>query len=115
MGYLNAIWQTDASAVAIASLLHASSPAFVLNITGPEVLGVRRVAEDFAERFGKPVHFEGVEGPDALLSNAQKSFQLFGKPRVSYGQMIAWIANWIERGGETLAKPTHFENRAGRF
>jgi len=115
MGYLNAIWQADASAVAIASLLHAYSPAFVLNITGPEVLSVRRVAEDFGERFGKSVQFDGVEGPDALLSNAQKSFQLFGKPRVSYGQMIAWIADWIERGGETLAKPTHFENRVGRF
>jgi nucleoside-diphosphate-sugar epimerase len=115
MGYLNAIWQADASAVAIASLLHASSPAFVLNTTGPEVLSVRRVAEDFAERFGKSAQFDGVEGPDALLSNAQKSFQLFGKPRVSYGQMIAWIADWIERDGETLSKPTHFENRAGRF
>lgn len=115
MGYLNAIWQAGASAVALESLLHASSPPFVLNIAGPEVLSVRRVAEDFAARFRKPVQFEGVEAPDALLSNAQKAFQLFGKPRVSYEQMIAWIADWTARGGETLAKPTHFENRAGRF
>jgi nucleoside-diphosphate-sugar epimerase len=115
MGYLNAIWQADASAVALASLLHAASPAFVLNVTGPEVLSVRRVAEDFAERFGKPVQFHGVEANDALLSNAQKAFQLFGRPRVSYQQMTAWIAGWIERGGETLEKPTHFEERAGRF
>lgn len=115
MGYLNAIWQADASAVALASLPHASSPAFVLNITGPEVLSVRRVAEDFAERFGKPVQFHGVEANDALLSNAQKAFQLFGKPRVSYEQMTTWIADWIARGGETLEKPTHFEERAGRF
>lgn len=115
MGYLNAIWQADASAVALASLLHASSPPFVVNITGPEVLSVRRVAEDFAERFGKAVQFDGVEAPDALLSNAAKAFQLFGKLRVCYEQMTAWIADWIERGGETLAKPTHFEERAGRF
>jgi nucleoside-diphosphate-sugar epimerase len=115
MGYLNAIWQADASAVALASLPHASSPAFVLNITGPEVLSVRRIAEDFAERFGKPVQFHGEEANDALLSNAQKAFQLFGKPRVSYEQMTVWIADWIERGGETLEKPTHFEERAGRF
>ena len=67
MGYLNAIWQADASAVALESLLHASSPAFVVNITGPEVLSVRRVAEDFGKRFGKPVEFDGVEAPDALL------------------------------------------------
>jgi nucleoside-diphosphate-sugar epimerase len=115
MGYLNAIWQADASAVALASLLHASSPAFVVNITGPEVLSVRRLAEDFSVRFGKPVHFDGVEASDALLSNAEKAFQIFGKPRVSYQQMMTWIADWIERGGETLAKPTHFEERAGRF
>lgn len=115
MGYLNAIWQADASAVALASLPHASSPAFVLNIAGPEVLSVRRIAEDFAERFGKPAQFHGEEANDALLSNAQKAFQLFGKPRVSYEQMTTWIADWIERGGETLEKPTHFEERAGRF
>ena len=115
MGYLNAIWQADASAVALASLPHASSPAFVLNITGPEVLSVRRIAEDFAERFGKSVQFHGEEANDALLSNAQKAFQLFGKPRVSYEQMTTWIADWIERRGETLGKPTHFEDRAGRF
>jgi dTDP-4-dehydrorhamnose reductase len=115
MGYLNAIWQADASSVALQSLLHASSPPFVLNIAGPELLSVRRVAEDFAARFHKRTEFDGVEAPDALLSNAQKSFQLFGPPRVSYEQMTAWIAAWIERGDETLAKPTHFENRAGRF
>jgi nucleoside-diphosphate-sugar epimerase len=115
MGYLNAIWQADASAVALASLLHASSPAFVVNITGPEVLSVRRVAEDFGKRFGTRVEFDGEEAPDALLSNAAKAFQLFGKPRVSYEQMTTWIADWIERGGETLAKPTHFEERRGRF
>jgi nucleoside-diphosphate-sugar epimerase len=115
MGYLNAIWQRDANAMSLQSLSHASSPPCVLNIAGPEILSVRRVAEDFAARFSKPVQFEGVEAPDALLSNAQKAFQLFGKPRASYDQMIAWIADWISSGGETLAKPTHFENRAGRF
>ena len=115
MGYVNAIWQADASAFALASLLHASSPALVVNITGTEVLSVRRVAEEFGVRFGRPVHFAGVEASDALLSNAEKGFQIFGKPRVSHQQMITWIAHWIERGGETLAKPTHFEERAGRF
>lgn len=115
MGYLNAIWQRDANAMSLQSLLHASAPPFVLNIAGPEVLSVRRAAEDFAALLGKPVHFEGAEAPDAILSNAQKAFRLFGRPRTSYDQMIAWIADWVSRGGETLAKPTHFENRAGKF
>jgi len=115
MGYLNAIWQADANNMSLQSLLHASSPPFVINIAGPELLSVRTVAQDFAKRFRKSVQFEGTEAPDALLSNAQKAFQHFGKPRASYEQMTAWIADWIERGGETLSKPTHFENRAGKF
>lgn len=115
MGYLNAIWQADANNMSLQSLLHAASPPFVINIAGPELLSVRSVAQDFAKRFGKSVQFEGAEAPDALLSNAQKAFQHFGKPRVSYEQMATWIADWIERGGDTLSKPTHFENRAGKF
>ncbi len=115
MGYLNAIWQADANAMSLQSLTHASSPPCVLNIAGPEVLSVRQVAQDFSRRFSKPVQFEGSESPDALLSNAQKAFGLFGKPRIPYEQMIAWISDWVSRGGETFAKPTHFENRAGKF
>jgi len=93
----------------------ASTPPFVINIAGPEVLSVRRVAEQFGERLYKPVRFEGQESADALLSNARKSFELFGYPRVDANQLIVWIADWISRGGATMAKPTHFEERAGRF
>ncbi len=115
MGYLNAIWQGDASAMSLQALGCASEPPLVINIAGPELLSVRRVAKEFGERFRKPVRFEGEESGDALLSNARKSYELFGHPRVSSEQMMTWIADWISRGGETLAKPTHFEERAGRF
>jgi hypothetical protein len=64
---------------------------------------------------GKTASFEGAEANDALLSNAGKAFALFGKPQVNIGQMLDWIADWVIRGGTTLAKPTHFEERAGRF
>jgi hypothetical protein len=40
---------------------------------------------------------------------------MFGRPRVDADQMIAWIADWVARGGTTLAKPTHFQERSGRF
>jgi nucleoside-diphosphate-sugar epimerase len=115
MGYLNAIWQGDANAMSLQALGHASTPPFVINIAGPEVLSVRSVSEEFGALFGKPVRFEGVESNDALLSDATKSFELLGHPRVSSAQLMAWIADWIVRGEKTSEKPTHFEERAGRF
>src|SRR6266480_2521485 len=115
MGYLNAIWQGDASAMSLQALGIASVPPFLINIAGPELLSVRRVAEQFGERLHKPVRLEGQESADALLSNAKKSYELFGHPRIEANQLIAWIADWLSRDGATLAKPTHFEERAGRF
>jgi nucleoside-diphosphate-sugar epimerase len=115
MGYLNAIWQGDATAMSLQALVHASTPPFVINIAGPELLSVRSIAEEFGAIFHKPVRFEGVESNDALLSDAGKAFALFGHPRVSAAQLKTWIADWIARGGATSTKPTHFEERAGRF
>jgi len=112
---LNALWQGDASAMSLQALGSTSTPPFVINIAGPELLSVRRVAEQFGERLHKPVRFEGQESADALLSNAKKSYELFGDPRVAANQLITWIADWVSRGGASLAKPTHFEERAGRF
>jgi nucleoside-diphosphate-sugar epimerase len=115
MGYLNAIWQGDANAMSLQSLALAESPARTINIAGPELLSVRTVAEEFGRRFRKKVQFEGNEAGDALLSNGTQAFGKFGRPRVPAEQMIAWIADWVERGGASLAKPTHFEDRAGKF
>ena len=115
MGHLNAIWQADASAMALASFDRAASPPFVLNVAGPELLSVRHVAEEFGRRFGKPVAFQGTESADALLSNGLTGHRLYGQPRVSAERMIPWIADWIARGGETWDKPTHFEVRDGQF
>lgn len=115
MGYLNALWQADANAMALSAFDHVSSPPFVVNLAGPELLSVRRVAEQFGEEFGKQVHFQETEGPDAVLSNGQFGHRLFGYPRIGAGQMIQLIADWLHRGGPTLGKPTHFEVRDGRF
>ena len=115
MGYLNTIWQGDACAMSLQALSCASVPPLVINIAGPELVSVRGVAEEFGKRLRKPVRFEGVEAADALLSNAEQAYQLFGRPEVSVGEMITWIADWVVRGGAGLAKPTHFEERSGRF
>jgi uncharacterized protein YbjT (DUF2867 family) len=115
MGNFNAIWQGDANAVALACLTHVASPPLVLNLAGPETLSVRQLATAFGEIFGKPPRFEGAESPDALLSNSQRCVRLFGYPGVGVRQMIEWVADWVRRGGPSLGKPTHFENRAGEY
>ncbi|MFO0929990.1 MAG: hypothetical protein U0736_23695 [Gemmataceae bacterium] len=115
MGNLNALWQGDANAMALAAFAHAASPPTVLNLAGPEILSVRRVAEQFATLFGRPVTFVGTESPDALLSNGQLAHRQFGYPRLPIGRLIEWIADWLRRGGPTHGKPTHFEVRDGKF
>jgi nucleoside-diphosphate-sugar epimerase len=115
MGCLNAIWQADANAAALSAFAHLATPPCVLNIAGPEILSVRRVAEEFGLRFDRAVTIAGSESSDALLSNAQRSHRLFGYPRVGAAQMIAWITDWIARGGPTHGKPTHFEARDGKY
>jgi nucleoside-diphosphate-sugar epimerase len=114
-GYVNVIWQGDAVSQIIRSLPLAESPPLVLNVSGAEILRVRDLAEQFGDRFGIPVRIEGNEAPTAWLSNPAKAHRLFGPPRVSVERMIDWIAAWLEAGGETLDKPTHFEVRSGAY
>ena len=97
MGYLNAIWQADAASMSLQSLSYASTPPFVINIAGPDLI-LWRIAAQFGERCRKPARFEGMESGDALLNNAQKAFQLFGYPLVGVESMVSWIADWIARG-----------------
>jgi nucleoside-diphosphate-sugar epimerase len=115
MGHVNVIWQGDANSIALRSFGLAQSPPVVLNVTGPETVPVRWIARRFGERFGVEPILEGTEAPTALLSNAGRCHRLFGYPSVTLEQMIEWVADWIGMGGATLAKPTHFETRDGRF
>jgi nucleoside-diphosphate-sugar epimerase len=115
MGYVNVIWQGDANRIAIECLARAETPPFVVNVTGAETLAVRDIAERFGQRFDKRPRFSGAEGADALLSNTERMRAAFGGPEVSVDSMMDWTAAWIEHGGAMLNKPTHFEERAGRF
>lgn len=115
MGHVNIIWQGDANEIALRSLHHCSIPAKLLNVTGPETASVRWIACEFGKRFGQIPVFEGVEQSSALLSNAAEAFHLFGYPRVSLKQMIDLTAEWMLQGKETIEKPTHFQERAGKY
>ena len=115
MGVLNAIWQGDANAMTLAAFDGASSPPFVINVTGPEQISVRRVADLYGSLMQRKVTFTGIEAADALLNNGQLAHHLYGYPRVSLMTMLHWIADWVMRGGSSLNKPTHFEERSGKY
>ena len=114
-GFANVIWQGDANSFALCSLLHCESPAKKINITGPEIISIRELALKFGELMNKQVQFVGESAPSALLNDARHSFELFGKPETSLDQIIEWTANWVMDGGEDLGKPTHFQERKGKF
>lgn len=112
---LNAIWQGSANEIAIRGLLHANSPVEYINVTGPEIVSVRKTAFEFGKYFGKTPVFDGEEGNDAYLNNAAKAMELFGYPSVTMSQLIRWQAEWMMDGCKTLDKPTHFEERGGSY
>jgi hypothetical protein len=115
MGLVNVIWQGDANSACLRSFALCQTPPLVLNITGPETLSVRYIAEEFGRRFRIEPIFTSHEIPTALLNNAAKSHQLLGYPSVTPNEMMDWIVDWIRREGRLLNKPTHFEVQDGKF
>jgi nucleoside-diphosphate-sugar epimerase len=114
-GFVNVIWQGDANEIAIRAFHHCAVPAKILNVTGPETISVRWVAEQFGYHLGKAPKFINEVQSTALLSNASLAHRLFGYPRVTLRQMIEVTARWVQGGGKTLNKPTHFQERQGKF
>jgi nucleoside-diphosphate-sugar epimerase len=114
-GYFNCIWQGDANDMIIRSLAFADSPPRVLNLTSTEPYAVRRLAEKIADRIGKPANIQGEESPSAFISNTSLMQRLLGDPATPIDTVIRWTAHWIQRGGRTLNKPTHFEVRDGKY
>ncbi|REJ10317.1 NAD-dependent epimerase/dehydratase family protein [Halobacillus trueperi] len=115
MGHVNVIWQGDANEVAIRSLLHCDSPPVTLNITGPETLSVRWIAQRLGEKLHKQPVFAGEEQGTALLSNASRAHEIFGYPNIGIRQMLDWTADWVKGQGQVLDKPTHFQERKGQY
>jgi nucleoside-diphosphate-sugar epimerase len=115
MGYTHVIWQGDANARIIQCLEHTCSPAVAVNVTGLERLSIRALAMELAEKLNREPLFTGVESKTAWLWDATRSYEWFGPPEVSIGEMLSATADWVLRGGETLNRPTHFEVRDGQF
>ncbi len=115
MGWLNCIWQGDACARAIQCLTHAANPPKLLNITGPEKLSIRAIAEEFGRRLDRTPVLTGSEAPTAWLADASESLRLFGPPETTVARMMDLISTHVRAEGRLLGKPTHFESRSGKF
>ena len=115
MGHVNVLWQGDANAQAIQCLPHAAVPPFVVNVTGPELLSVRAVAQELGRVLGREPVLRGQEQADALVSNTALAQSLFGLPAVSAETVLAWVGEWVRHGGATSGKATRFEEREGTF
>ncbi len=115
MGHVNIIWQGDANQIAIRSLKLCSSPPTILNVTGTKALPVRSIANEFGKVFGVNPSFKNEEQATALLSNASKMEEMFPFQKFTVKEMIMMTAQWLELGGSQLDKPTHFQERTGKF
>lgn len=114
-GHANVVWQGYANEVALRLLTRASTPPYVLNVTGPETLDVAAVAARFGAAFGSEPRLRGEPEPTALLSDASRCHQLFGLPEPGLDALIDAEAEWLRNGRTVWDRPTKFERRDGRF
>ncbi len=114
MGHANIIWQGDANDWALRSLAHCDTPTSPLNISGPKV-SIRSAAQALGKRLGVEPVLTGQEAQTAWLVDCTQAFELFGQPQVSLDKMLDWTADWVQSGGDSLGKPTHYEARDGKY
>ena len=112
---VNVIWQGDANEIALRSLLHCQAPAKILNVTGPEILSIKWIANQFGNIFNKEPKFIYEAEGTALLNNASECHRIFGYPKVTIREIIDITATWLQQGGDEFGKATHFQERGGKF
>ena len=114
-GYFNCIWQGDANEMILRALPLTASPPSVWNLCRPEIFRVRAIATRLGELLDRPVTFNGVEAPTAFLGNAARLCATLGQPSLPMDTVLRWTAYWVQHSGRYLGKPTHFEQRDGKY
>lgn len=114
-GCFNCIWQGDANEMILRALALATSPAESWNLTSSTSYRVRDIAVRFGELLGRSPRFKARECQTAFLSDSAKLCAALGQPATPLDAMIRWTACWVQSGGRSLAKPTHFEIRDGQY
>jgi nucleoside-diphosphate-sugar epimerase len=115
MGAVNLIWQRDANDYIIQAISLAKSPPAIFNVTGPDTVPIRQLAEQIGKELNKEPKFVSRETRTALLSNASYCFSQFGYPKTTLEEMVSVIVKWVTSGKKVLNKPTKYNIRNGKF
>ncbi|GAF83884.1 unnamed protein product, partial [marine sediment metagenome] len=110
-GAVNLIWQRDALQFIIRSISLAKSPPTILNVTGPDTVLVRQLAEQIGQKLNTKPKFTSREARTALLSNASFCSSMFGCPQTTLDEMVSLIVKWVASGKTVLNKPTKYDIR----
>lgn len=113
--YASVIWQGDSNAQILGMLAHTTTPTTPLNVGGPELMSIRMAAHEFGRRFGREPVFQGEETQTGWFNSTLAAQRLYGYPVVPLARMIDWVADWVASDMPSLGKPTHYEERGGRF
>ena len=112
---VNLIWQRDANDYIARAITLAQSPAQILNVTGPQTVKIRDLADRIGQVLGKTPRYAGTEGEACLLSDASLCFSKLGFPAMSLDEMVGTIIPWVAAGKTVLNKPTKYEVQDGKF
>lgn len=111
---VNLISQRDAIDVALRCLEHCANPPWTVNVSGPGHRVVEIVSA-LGSALRRAPALAGGEGGAAPLIDDTVCRAIFGRPRDGAGDLIAGVADWVERGGAGWGKPTLFGSVDHRY